>query len=101
RLLKPGQQALLSNNISIVDADPEKETAWRRKYFYFADDPIETVASEISRWYDVDIEYRGKITYHLTAELERDQPLESLLKKLEATKRVHFELDGRKLVVKP
>lgn len=99
RLLKPGQQALFGSNISIVDANPDKETAWRRKVFYFADDPIETVAAEISRWYDVDIEYRGKITYHLTAELERDLPLESLLKKLEATKKMHFELDGRKLVV--
>lgn len=100
-LLKPGQQALFGSNISIVDADPEKEIAWRKKIFYFDNDPIETIAAEISRWYDVDIEYRGKITYHLTAELERNQPLESLLKKLEATKKVHFELDGRKLVVKP
>lgn len=101
RLLKPGQQALLGNDISIIDANPDKEAAWRRRVFYFADDPIETVAAEISRWYDVDIEYRGKITYHLTAELERDLPLESLLKKLEGTKKVHFELDGRKLVIRP
>lgn len=101
RLLKPGQQALFGSNISIVEANTDKETAWRRKVFYFTDEPIENVAAEIARWYDLDIEYRGNISYHLTAELERDQPLESLLKKLEATKRVQFDLEGRKLVIKP
>lgn len=61
-LIKPGQQARVSEGqIKIMAANLEEAVAWKNGYFYFKNTDIQTVMRQISRWYDVDVEYRGKI----------------------------------------
>lgn len=60
--MKPGQQALISNGtINIATANVEEAVAWKNGYFYFKDSDIKTVMRQISRWYDVDVEYKGVV----------------------------------------
>lgn len=103
-LLKPGQQAVLSNNsndqLNVVnDANIEEVMAWKNGEFMFTDAPIESIMRQVARWYDVDVVYDASVTGHFVADIPRNVPLSRLLKLLELTDQVHFKIDGKKITV--
>jgi len=58
---------------------------------------------QLARWYDVDVQYAGKIDdqqFNGMGKIQRNLPLSVVLKGLE-NEHVHFQLEGRKLMVKP
>lgn len=61
-LIKPGEQAEVTDgNIAVGSADIEEAVAWKNGYFYFKKTDIKSVMRQLSRWYDVDVEYKGHI----------------------------------------
>jgi transmembrane sensor len=56
---------------------------------------------EIGRWYDMDVEYRGNVSNHFWGTISRDVNASEVFKKLEATGGVHFNIEGRKVIVMP
>lgn len=100
-VLRPGEQAVAGKELKVVKADLQKEVAWKEGLFVFRDATIQEIAGQITRWYDVEVEYRGSVPYHFNATIEREAPLSRLLTVLEATRRVHFTLDGKKLIIGP
>ena len=104
-VLKPGQQAQISDrdtdsDISIIsDADIEEAVAWKNGLFIL-DDHIQPVMRMISRWYDVDVVYDGAAPDDIFGgEVPRFQNISEVLKVLQLTKKVHFKIDGRKIIV--
>ncbi|MBB5440933.1 ferric-dicitrate binding protein FerR (iron transport regulator) [Pedobacter sp. AK017] len=58
--IMPGQQAVTAKGmIHVANVDVEEAIAWKNGYFYFKDADVKTVMRQISRWYDVDVEYKG------------------------------------------
>ena len=103
-LLKPGQQSQLASNglvkvISNVDVD--EVIAWKNGMFGFENAGIETVMRQLSRWYDVEIEYKGKTEDLFIAEMRRNIKLSDALRALELTGKVKFEIVGKKIIVMP
>lgn len=58
KILKPGQQY---SNGTIEEADVQRAIAWHKGYFNFAHADIPTVMRQLSRWYNVDVRYEGKV----------------------------------------
>jgi transmembrane sensor len=85
-LLKPGQQALLKNGmVQVIEADVKKAIAWKNGYFHFTGASLEEMMRQLSRWYDVDVEYKGKIpTLSFGGKLGRDLTLNQVLVALQA-----------------
>lgn len=100
-LLKPGQQAQSGINIKIASVNTEEVIAWKDGLFLFRDATIKTIGAQIARWYDLDVEYKGEISYHFNAAINRNEPLKNLLKLLEGTKRVRFTIEGKRLIIEP
>ena len=108
QLLTPGQQALVktengSNSpIRIAEhVDVEQVMAWKNGYFSFANTDLEGVMQQIARWYDVEIVYEGKIPQRkFGGEISRNNNASQVLKVLEESK-VHFRIEGKKIVVLP
>ncbi|MCC8423589.1 FecR family protein [Mucilaginibacter sp. UR6-11] len=102
-LIKPGEQAVLVNNDLVVkEADTEEAVAWKEGRFIFNDESLESIMRKVSRWYDVDITYKGvdpKQVFGGT--LSRYGELNKLLHKIELTQGVHFKVEGRRIVVTP
>jgi transmembrane sensor len=46
---------------SLKVARDEQSIAWKNKMIYYQDASLKTILDEISRWYNVDVEYRGSI----------------------------------------
>ena len=105
-MLSPGQQAqiknLLPNNIQIIGkVDVDAVMAWKNGYFSFGNTDLATIFRQISRWYDVDIEYRGEIpNRRFGGEISRNTNASQVLKILEKSK-VHCTIEGKKIIVMP
>lgn len=101
--LKPGQQSQLFKGrpIQVVNnADIEEVIAWKNGMFNFWSADLETVLKQLSRWYDVDIEYRNKTFKGLfVGEMPRSSKLSDVLKALELTGNLHFGIEGKKIIV--
>jgi transmembrane sensor len=102
--LRPGQQSQLAKNGTIKlanDVNVDEVVAWKNGLFAFENASIETVMRLFSRWYDVQIEYRGKTDDLFIAEMRRNIKLSDALKALELTGKVRFDIDGKKIIVMP
>lgn len=101
-ILKPGQQALIDSEIKVVDrVDAEEVMAWKNGKFQFTDASIETIMKQVTRWYDAEVVYEGKISGNFVADISRNVPVSKLLNLLELTNRVHFSIADKKIIVKP
>ncbi|WP_316795853.1 FecR family protein [Pedobacter agri] len=104
-LLKPGQQSLISLSspsvlVSVVDA--EEVIAWKTGFFSFNEENLETIMNKIARWYDVEIDYRGKkINKTFGGRISRFNSVNEVLDMLQTTDAVHFKIEGRRILVMP
>ncbi|MDN3582471.1 FecR family protein [Mucilaginibacter flavus] len=100
-MLKPGQQANLTDGIKVSDVDAEEAVAWKNGYFRFDDEKLETVMRKVSRWYNVDVEYRdNEVKNYLFAALTtRFDNLSTLLKIMDQTVDANFSVEGTKIII--
>jgi ferric-dicitrate binding protein FerR (iron transport regulator) len=100
-ILKPGQHAInQSNNIKVADADVETATAWKNGQLAFHHSDLQNVLRQISRWYNVEIAYQGKVpAITISGGVSRTADLSAILKMLQLSE-VHFSQQGRKLIIK-
>lgn len=101
QMLTPGQQARLTpEGIELKkNVDIEQVMAWKNGYFLFDNTDIYTLMRQVSRWYNVDVKYEGKITEEgFSGKISRDVPLSKFIKVLELND-VHVRTEGRRIVL--
>lgn len=103
-ILNPGQQAQLGNNgnIKVINhVDLDQVVAWKNGYFSFNRSNLQTVMRQLARWYDVEIDYEGKIPERqFGGKIDRNSDLSEVLKILEESK-IHFSIEEKKIIVRP
>lgn len=103
RVLIPGQQSVIQGNTSVIvqDGDLEETMAWKNEKFVFNDQSLAVIMRQISRWYDVDVEYSGSKTVNKAfgGTISRFKSIDQVLEILELTGSVHFKVDGRRVIV--
>jgi ferric-dicitrate binding protein FerR (iron transport regulator) len=102
--LNPGQQAILSqgqDNIRIANnVNVEEVMAWKNGKFQFGEaSDIDAVLRQLSRWYDVDIDYKEAVTGHIGGTISRNVSLSQVMNMLEMTGIVKFKVEGKKVEV--
>jgi transmembrane sensor len=101
-ILKPGEQVSLSQTSHLSQPIPvqtEETIAWKNNLFWFENTDMQTVMRQVSRWYDVDIEFEDKIDKHITGTLPKNVPISTLLKVMEESGGIHFTINGKKVSV--
>lgn len=100
-ILKPGQQAVLADGpIKINAADTEEAVAWKNGYFKFKSESLSSIMRKLSRWYDVEIVYKGEISKdRFGGTISRYKNVADVLEMLESTKLVKFKVEGRRIIV--
>ena len=101
-LLEPGQQAVVhpAEPARIRQISNDDAVAWKRGYFAFENADLRAIMENLSRWYDVDVEYRGEIpVQQFGGAFPRTAMLADLLKHLEAYGNIYFEIKGRTVIV--
>lgn len=101
-ILKNGQQANANESGEITlnnKPDFEKVMAWRSGLFNFKNADIETVLRQVSRWYDIDIIYKGiNPSLRISGEAPQDMTLQNLLTVIaQSNLQIYFE-EGKIIV---
>jgi ferric-dicitrate binding protein FerR (iron transport regulator) len=101
-LLKPGEQANLTSDDNFKvnrHANTEEVIAWKNDNFEFNNTAVTDIMRQISRWYDVDVEYRGSIPEHkLTGKISRNVNLSKLIDMLHYTG-VNMKIENKKIII--
>lgn len=100
-VLRPGQQALAGTGPLVVtnNIDVDQVMAWKNGSFNFNGMDLPSVLRQLSRWYDVDIVYEGKIPDRtFGGEIQRDLSLEQVLRIL-GKMHVEFEITKDKQLI--
>lgn len=105
QMLAPGQQARIDGRTAAISLIPDANTgesiAWKDGRFAFADADLPAVMRKLSRWYDIEVEYRGNIPQDkFSGEIDRSLSLSQVLKGLAST-RINYTIEGRKLIILP
>lgn len=103
--LRPGQQSQLNlqtGKLSVRnDVETDKVIAWKNGLFDFSNAGLKEVMNQLERWYDIDVVYEKNVRdIRFFGKMTRNITLNDLLMILERSK-VHFRIEGRKLVVLP
>ena len=75
--------------------------AWKNGMFYFTEADINTIMRQLVRWYDFDVVYAGEVKEKFHLDMKRNTRVENVFKILEATRGVHFKIEGKKIIVMP
>lgn len=100
-LLKPGQQShlLKGGDFQVYEANIAEAIAWKNGRFYFERAEIKNVMSQLSRWYNFEIVYKRKIDTRFYLEVSRNRKLSEILKMLELTGNIKFEIIRKTIIV--
>lgn len=100
--LSPGYEADVRNGqVNIGKADVYEQIAWKDGKFVFREKRLENVLEILSRWYDFDIFYQNATVkdLHFTGNIPRHATINEVLRFLEHTYCVHFNIAGKTVVV--
>ena len=102
-ILSPGEQALLTDSGMIVHAvDIATYTSWKERRFVFKNKPLQEVARDLERWYNVRLSIRQDAQpIRLTANLPKYENIEKILHIIENIARVKCETNDQEIIIKP
>lgn len=98
--LQPGQQAVMQQHIAIDrSVNIQGAVSWKDGKFNFEGASLEEFMRQLSRWYDIEIEYKGRTPkMRIRGKADRDLPLQELLGGL-GDLGVRYQFDGRRLII--
>jgi ferric-dicitrate binding protein FerR (iron transport regulator) len=101
--LEDGQQAISNVQGKLTlnpNADVQQAIAWKEGYFRFYLTDIREIMRQLSRWYDVEVTYEeGVEPREFLAFINRNNNISEVLKMLEETGEIHFQIEGRHVTV--
>ncbi|MDR2284211.1 MAG: FecR domain-containing protein [Sphingobacterium sp.] len=101
-VLKPGEQAVSNHQgMAIESVDPSRFIAWKDDYFVFESMPLSDILRQLSRWYDVEIDYGQVPQEKLSARIKRDKNISAVLNAIAKTSGINFYIKERRIMVKP
>jgi transmembrane sensor len=105
RILKPGEQSIAEaagkGMIRLAaGVDTDDETAWKNGLFQFNNANLKSILSQLERWYDINIDYSTIPDKKYNGMVPRKAKLSEVLKMLEKTGNIRFEIaEGKNLKV--
>lgn len=104
-LLKPGQQAILNakaDDIKVAEIeDTEAVIAWKNGYFQFEKSDLPSVMRQVSRWYNAEVIYNGKIpAKQLSGKIPRSVNVEKLVEML-AYNGIRCKVEYNQITINP
>ncbi|MBC5622988.1 FecR domain-containing protein [Butyricimonas hominis] len=103
-ILIPNQQGIWRNGklgFVVKQVEARNYSLWREGIFYFEDTDLETILDVMARWYNVNIFYvnPGVKSMKFSVEVKRYENIEQILRRIEQTKRVKFDIKDRTINV--
>ena len=101
-VLLPNEQAVTTGQETVVrTVEVNQYIAWKEGWILFEDNSVEEIFSDLSRWYNIEIEYSNQELRELrySIDIRRYENLNEVLEILELTTKLKFEIDENKLLI--
>ena len=101
-VLLPNQQAIWSDDkFKVKQVDARNYVLWKEGIFYFEDVDLEMILDDMARWCNVNIFYVNPTLKKMkfSVEIKRYEDINEILRRIEQTKRVKFEIKDRTINV--
>jgi transmembrane sensor len=101
-VLRPNEQSIITteNRLIVKKVDATLAVAWKNGNLVFQNEKIQVIMGILSRWYNIEVEYRGAVpTDEFSGNVSRYKNISQILNALESTQLVHFKIEGRKVIV--
>lgn len=100
-ILKPGEQSQLTEKLlNVKHVDAEAVLAWKDGDFLFDEEDLKSIMRKVSRWYDVEVSYKGEFdNMKFGGLISRAKNISSVLGIMESTGRIHFVIEGKRVIV--
>ncbi|HEU4610170.1 MAG TPA: FecR domain-containing protein [Chitinophagaceae bacterium] len=107
--LNPGQQGVSNKSSSEIqvrnNVDIDGVVAWKDGLFNFEHSDINRILRDFARWYNIDIEVRGKVNADekYFGIVSRNTPLDAVINVLNVGSKgkIKYRIEGKKLIVIP
>ena len=100
-ILKPGEVGSVDKDgaLSVGKADLQQAVAWKDKLLWFKDATYEQIMRQLSRWYNIEVEFKNPVKERYSGVLPGNLPISNLLGILEKGGHVNFTLEGNKVTL--
>lgn len=100
-ILHPGEQATVTDRISVAQVDVEEVICWKNNLFYFKDTELETILNKLASWYNFEILWQNPElkTKKFFMSIDKYASVEEILHKLSEVSDICFQIDNRILKV--
>lgn len=103
--LKPSQQLTHKKDgedATIETVDTSIYTSWVDGTITFKDESLEHIMNSLSRWYDFEVVYENTAikNYEFGLYLDKHESIDPILRILESTDRIYFEIEGSVIYIK-
>lgn len=100
--IKPGQVAIAlkgEGRIKVVQAVADDDVAWKNGYFKFNRTGLKAIMRQVSRWYDVDVVYKGDFETDLFGgKINRTDSVSGVLRILKLSN-INATIKGRTIII--
>lgn len=99
--LKPGEQAVVGDQVQITKVQTAQTIAWKNEAFIFDHCTFYEILKEIERWYDVHVVLQEGVLedINLSGTVSRKANLSALLHVLEMNTSYQFTIEGRRVLM--
>ena len=98
--LHPGHQAIkLNGRLTVDEVVPTYAIAWKDGEFVFRNESLTNVMKQLQRWYEFSVDYDSLPPLHFTGGIKRNVSLSEVLKMLEQTSTVRFQIKNKRVSI--
>lgn len=99
-ILKPGEQAVLkAGAVQVTQVNAEDFMAWKDNKFLFRNEKLAVVMRQLSRWYNIEVDYNSLPDRRLYINISADVNLSEVLRMVSVTSGLEFDVEGRRVSV--
>lgn len=100
-LLIPGTQLHYTDAVMQKEVDVKLYTGWKEGLFIFHEESLEVIMNKLSRWYNVDIEYRNESlkAEKINGEIAKFEHVQPIIDILSETGVASFKLENETILV--
>lgn len=93
-VLKPSQKIIQTGNeFELLEVNLSKDLSWKNGDFYFDSATVKEIMDQISRWYNIELEYLGPVNnQRYISTISRKKTLQQVLEILETTTGIKFDI---------
>lgn len=101
KVLNPGEQTIVKGeSLEVHPVDLSEAIAWKNGEFMFHNESMKSVMQKIARWYDVEVILKPELeNISIWGSVSKYENIKEVLKIIEMTGSVHFNIEERRIYV--